>query len=82
MIKKATTIKESEWYSLQDMMRGRMFAWCSSIYSIRNIIEKDRKGKNILKAQIMGAGNSIRYKIQGGNIIKFIKLVEAGNVQL
>lgn len=79
---KAKTIKPSEWYSMQDIVRGQMFPWCKSLWSIRNTVALDMRGKNLLKTTVQGTGRSTKYHFKGENIIKFTKAVEAGKVRL
>lgn len=80
---RAKKIESSEWYTLQDIVTRRMFAWCpSSFWSVRNVVNLDRKNKNVLKATITGAGRATKYHFQGKNIIRFINLVEKGEVVL
>ena len=80
MVKKQ--INAEGWYSLQDIQREQMFPWCSSFWSVRNVVALDRRNKNILKATIQGTGRATKYHFKGDNIIKFVKLVEDGTVQL
>lgn len=68
-----------DWYTLQDIVRHRMFPWAHSFWSVRNVVELDAKKKNILKATITGTGRGTKYHFQGANIIKFVKFIEAGN---
>lgn len=75
--------KAEEWYSLQDVVRNKMFGWCpSSFWSVRNTVEMDARGKNILKPVITGTGRATKYQFKGENIIKFVKLIEAGSYRL
>lgn len=80
--KKIIKIEPSEWYSLQDIVRAGMFPWARSFWSVRNIVNLDRKNTNILRAMIAGTGRGTKYQFQGENIIQFIKAVEAGQVRL
>ena len=77
-----TTIQENEYYTLQDIVLGKMFAWATSFWSVRKIVTSDKKHGNILKPIITGKGVGKKYQFKGANIIKFIKEVEAGNVKL
>ena len=80
---KTVEIKPEEWYSLQDVVKKHMFVWCASSYwSVRNVVALDRRNKNILKATIIGTGRATKYRFKGENIINFIKLVDAGEIQL
>jgi len=69
------------WYSMHDIVRGKMFPHYRSFYSIRKIVQEDMKGKNILKPITKGTGTTKRYLFKGENINKFIKAIEAGKVQ-
>lgn len=75
-------IDTKAWYTLSDIVNKKMFTWATSFWSVRNIVATDKYRANILRAQITGAGRATKYKIQGANIIQFIKLVEQGKVQL
>lgn len=77
-----TEIKTKEWYSMQDLVTGKYFLGASTFWSVRKIVENDKKGKNMLKAVITGTGRGLKYQFKGENIINFIKAVEAGKVQL
>lgn len=84
MTKKSTTkkIEPKEWYSLQDIVTQKMMPWSSSFKAVRKIVTRDKENSDILRAQITGDGRATKYQIQGENIIKFIKSVEAGIAQL
>lgn len=81
--KKLISPKPGEWYSLQMVVTNRMFGWCpSSFWSVRNTVEMDARCKNILKPVITGTGRATKYQFKGENIIKFVKLIEAGTYRL
>lgn len=61
------------WYTLQDIVRGKMFPWASSFWSVRNVVQIDSKGKNLLKPNITGKGRGTKYHFKGENIIRFVK---------
>lgn len=79
---KVIKVNPQGWYSLQDIVTGRMFPWVSSFGSVRNIVAQDRKKKNLLRANINGTGRATKYHFKGEHIIKFVKAVEAGTVRL
>lgn len=79
---KSAKIKAEEWYTLQDLVRDRMFPWAHSFWSVRNIVTLDRKNKNLLKATIKGEGTGTKYHFKGQHIISFINAVEAGKAKL
>lgn len=79
---RATKIQPQEWYTLQDIVRGKMFPWANSFWSVRNVVTLDRAGKNMLRAMITGTGRATKYRFKGENITKFVKAVEAGTVRL
>lgn len=82
-MKTATKIKPEKWYSLQDIVKKKMFAWSSpSFWSVRNVVALDRRNKNILQAVIVGSGRATKYKFKGENIINFIKTSEKGSAKL
>lgn len=71
------------WYSLTDISVGEFFPWLGrDPRSYRRLIDSDRKGKNRLKAVIMGVGRLKRYQILGKNIISFKAKAESGKVNL
>lgn len=81
-MKTQTKIDPQEWYTLQDIVRGKMFPWLNSFISIRNLVAQDRDNKNVLKANITGTGRATKYHFKGENIIKFISEFDAGKAKL
>lgn len=81
-MKKLPEVKESEFYTLQDIVKNKMFPWATSFWSVRNIVAKDRDSKNILKATITGEGKAKKYHFKGANIIRFVNGVGEGKIQL
>jgi len=75
-------IKNEGWYTLQDIVRAKMFPWAHSFWSVRNVVNLDKDKSNILKAAITGKGRGTKYHFKGSNIIKFVNQVEAGKVRL
>ena len=67
-------IKPEDWYTLQDIVRMKLFPWTSFSY-VRKAVLKDRKGKNVLQALISGKGTGKKYNFKGINIIKFVKSI-------
>ena len=47
------TIDPNRWYTLQDIVRGRMLADYRSFQSVRALVQADRRYKNLLKAVII-----------------------------
>lgn len=83
MTKTLQKINPDNWYTMQDIVREKMFPWsASSFSSVRRIVTLDTEGKNILKATVRGEGTGKKYHIKGENIIKFISAVESGKVRL
>lgn len=78
---KQVKIKPEEWYSMQDIVRCKMFPWATSFWSVRKVVKWDLEKNNILKAIITGAGTTTKYQFKGSNIIKFITAVEQGTAQ-
>lgn len=74
--------KPEGWYTLQDIVREKMFPWAHSFWSVRNVVKLDKEKTNILKAAITGKGRATKYHFKGSNIIKFVNQVEAGKVRL
>jgi hypothetical protein len=75
-------IKAGETYTMIDIVRGGMFPWAKSFWSVRNVVALDQRKTNILKPLIVGEGRATKYFFKGANIIKFITAVEAGKVRL
>lgn len=76
-------IDHKSWYSLSELVAISAFPFCGDdIRRYRYIVEADNKQANILNPVISGIGRAKRYRIQGENIISFIKLVELGKVKL
>lgn len=75
-------IKAEGWYTLQDIVREKMFPWAHSFWSVRNVVKLDKENGNILKAAITGKGRATKYHFKGENITKFVNQVEAGKVRL
>lgn len=82
MATKKTKIEPKETYTLQDIVRERMFPWAKSFWSVRNFVALDQRKSNILKPLIVGSGRGTKYHFKGENIIKFINAVDAGKVRL
>jgi len=81
-MKKLATIKADEWYTMQDIVSGKFFAWANTFWSVRKVVASDLKNKNILKAIITGKGRATKYQFKGENILKFINGVESGKIRL
>jgi len=79
---KQVKIEPSKWYTMQDIVRDKHFPWAGTFWLVRKVVALDKKGKNILKAQITGEGRGLKYHFKGENIIKFVNAVEAGTVRL
>lgn len=77
---KTKKIDPQAWYTMQDIVKGRMFPWARHVSTVRNITIQDRKKKNILKASITGKKTGTKYLFRGENILKFINEFEAGKV--
>ncbi len=80
---KAVKIKDNQWYTLQDIVKGQFFIWTThTTWSVRKVVASDQKQKNILKPVITGKGTNTKYRFKGENIIKFVTAVETGKVRL
>lgn len=79
---KTVKVQAETWYSMQDILKGKLFPWCNSLWTVRNWVQSDIERKNILKTMVTGEGRGTKYQIKGENIIKFIKAVETGTVRL
>lgn len=69
---KNVNIQNESWYTLQDIVKQKMFSWATSFWSVRKLVEFDSKHSNVLKATITGSGRGRKYHFKGENIIKFI----------
>lgn len=76
------TIKDGTFYSLKDIVDGGMIPFFTSYNTLRNVIERDRKDRNVLKVTVTGQGTNRRYHIRGRNIKRFNDMVEKGKIQL
>ncbi len=79
---KQTKINPQAWYTMLDIIRGEMFPWATTTWTVRNLVALDRRNKNLLKANITGTGRATKYHFKGENLLKFIKEFEAGKVRL
>lgn len=86
---KIKSIKGEEYYTLQDIVKKKLFEFpampwinASTFWSVRKIVQADLKGRNILDAKIVGSGRGTKYHFKGDNIINFINQVETGKVRL
>jgi hypothetical protein len=79
MSKTKTKVESEKWYKLIEIVELGLFPWCKNIKTVRNWVHRDKIGKNILKANIVGTGREARYHIQGKNIAEFVGAIEAGN---
>lgn len=82
MKSKKANIESDKWYTLKDLVEMKLFPWALTFPTARKMVQRDREKKNILKANIIGAGNTTRYHFKGENIIKFIKLIDEGKTQI
>lgn len=71
-MKPKSKIDPQAWYTLQDIVKGRMFPWATSFWKVRNVVALDRRSRNVLKAHITGTGRATKYHFEGANIQKFI----------
>jgi len=77
-----TKINPQDYYTLQDIVREKMFPWATSFWSARKFVALDKEKSNILKANITGDGRAKKYHFKGENILKFIKEFESGKIKL
>ena len=78
---KTAPIVPSEYYTLADIVARRLFYY-TSFSRVRDIIEKDKASNNILNPIVNGKGRGKKYLFKGENIIKFVKGIETGMVNL
>lgn len=75
-------IEANEWYTMQDLVKGRVFPWATSFWAVRNLVALDSRKKKVLAPVVTGTGRGTKYHFKGSNIIKFVKLIEDGKVRL
>lgn len=62
-------------YSLNNLRKLKAFPNIGdSFTAYRYLVMRDREGKNILQANIMGEGMSTRIYIKGSNVIRYQKI--------
>lgn len=71
-------IDPNKWYSLTEIVQLGFFPWAKTIKGVRRWVNIDKKGRNKMKATIVGEGNLKRYHIKGKSIIEFLACVEDG----
>lgn len=69
------------YYTLADIV-GFNLLYYTSFSKVRSIVEKDRATNNILNPIVSGVGRGKKYLFKGENIIKFVKGIETGMVNL
>ena len=73
MVQCKRSIEPEREYNLVEIYREKIFGNIKDIKTIKNIIQDDRKGENMLNVKIEGEGRLQRYIVRGGNIKKFLK---------
>lgn len=79
MAKSKKRIDPDKWYGLLDIVELAMFPWAKTVKSVRGWVQRDKDGRDVLKATIVGSGRQTRYLIKGKNLIQFIASIEAGD---
>ena len=74
-------IEPNEYYTLADIVSAKIFYY-TSFSKVRTIVQQDGKTNNVLKPIINGRGRGKKYLFKGENIIKFVKGIETGMVNL
>lgn len=65
--------KEPKRYiSLAEIASKRLMPWARDGRTIRTLLEKDRKGLNLLNARMTGAGSRRRYMVRAENLINYL----------
>lgn len=72
-------VDPERWYSIKDVTDLGLFPWCKDFKTIRSWIQRDKKGKNILRVVVTGKGQQRRYKILGRHLLEFVTTVENGH---
>lgn len=80
-MKKKEKIIPSKYYTLADIVRSQLLYY-TSFSKVRSIVETDLTTNNILKPIVNGMGRGKKYLFKGENIIKFVKGIETGMVNL
>lgn len=75
---KRAKIDPERWYGLLDIVTEGLFPWARNVKTVRKWVMLDKKGKNILKAKIVGEEKQLRYHIKGKNIVAFVANMENG----
>lgn len=71
-------IKKGDTYDLSRVARERLLWGQKDVRKVRELVNKDREGRNILNAEMVGEGLGTRYQIKGANIIKFLEVYSPG----
>ena len=79
---KANRIKPEKWYSLREIVEGRLLANLHGWKSVRRIVKADKKHRNLLGAVITGTGRGTKYRIKGENLKRFKEEWENGKYRL
>ena len=72
-LKKSIEIEPEREYGLTEIQQMGIMPGMANIESIRAIVNRDRKGENMLKARIGGEGRLRRYKVKGKHLQKFLE---------
>lgn len=67
-------VDKNKTYSLNQLKKLKAFPMKeSSFTAYKNVVMRDRDGKNILRAEVMGDGPATRIYIKGNNVLKYQK---------
>ena len=75
------SLNKDTYYTLIDLVSLKLFYY-TSFSKVRSIVEKDRKGNNILNPVVSGRARGKKYLFKGENIIKFVNCINTGIVNL
>ena len=62
-------------YSLAEIASKRLMPWARNGRTIREILENDRIGQNLLNAKVTGLGNRRRYTVRAEDLITYLATV-------
>lgn len=75
-------INPEKWYSLNEIVEGRLLANLRGWKSVRRVVNADKKHKNLLGTVITGTGRGTKYRVKGENLKRFKEEWESGKYRL
>jgi hypothetical protein len=71
--KKSIRIEPEREYGLMEIHEAGFFTWAKNQRTVQRIVEADRNGENMLKAEVSGEGRLRRYRVKGKHLKKFLE---------